>query len=169
MKRESSAFDRPCPALLQDGFAPRVCLSDPGWTIAGKSHATSCRSLGNWGPSAGQPGEGLSRREQEILDQLLRGIANKEIADHLSISVFTVKNHLVHIYERLHVRCRTDVLLKYRDTPSKPGAECGLRVPWSVGGCPAEEVPALWRPLREACALWSVLRRLTSTPCIPPK
>jgi DNA-binding NarL/FixJ family response regulator len=78
---------------------------------------------------AGQPGEDLSRREQEILDQLLRGFANKEIADHLSISVFTVKNHLRSIYEKLHVRSRTDVLLKYRDTPSEPDAKRGLRVP----------------------------------------
>jgi len=64
----------------------------------------------------GAQDEGLSRREQEILDHLLRGFANKDIASRLSISVFTVKNHLRHIYEKLHVRSRTDVLLKYRDT-----------------------------------------------------
>ena len=61
------------------------------------------------------PDEGLSRREQEILDFLRCGFANKDIAARLSISVFTVKNHLRHIYEKLHVRSRTDVLLKYRD------------------------------------------------------
>ncbi|KAB2671735.1 MAG: response regulator transcription factor [Verrucomicrobia bacterium] len=65
-------------------------------------------------PVAG-PDDALSRREHEILDHLLRGFANKEIATRLSISVFTVKNHLRHIYEKLHVRSRTEVLLKFRD------------------------------------------------------
>jgi len=59
--------------------------------------------------------EGLSRREHEILELLLRGFTNKEIAGCLSISVPTVKVHLRHIYEKLHVRCRTDVLIKFRD------------------------------------------------------
>jgi DNA-binding NarL/FixJ family response regulator len=67
-------------------------------------------------PPAGTVDEGLSRREQEILEHLLRGFSNKDIAAQLSISIFTVKNHLRHIYEKLHVRSRTDVLLKYRDT-----------------------------------------------------
>ena len=66
--------------------------------------------------------EDLSRREREILDHLLRGFSNKDIASHLSISVFTVKNHLRHIYEKLHVRSRTDVLLKYRDMQAKGAA-----------------------------------------------
>lgn len=64
----------------------------------------------------GTPDEGLSRREQEILEHLLHGFANKDIAAKLCISVFTVKNHLRHIYEKLHVRSRTDVMLRYRDT-----------------------------------------------------
>ena len=67
----------------------------------------------------GIPDEGLSRREQEILEQLLRGFSNKDIASQLSISVFTVKNHLRHIYEKLHVRSRTDVMLRFRDTRSE--------------------------------------------------
>jgi DNA-binding NarL/FixJ family response regulator len=58
--------------------------------------------------------EDLSRREREILEVLLQGFSNKEIAARLSISVPTVKVHLRHIYEKLHVRCRLDVLLKFR-------------------------------------------------------
>jgi DNA-binding NarL/FixJ family response regulator len=64
----------------------------------------------------GVPEEELSRREREILEQLLRGFSNKDIAAQLSISVFTVKNHLRHIYEKLHVRSRTDIMLKYKDS-----------------------------------------------------
>ena len=75
----------------------------------------------------GCPDDGLSRREHEILDYLLKGFGNKDIAAHLSISVFTVKNHLRHIYEKLHVRSRTDVLLKYRDTRSEADLKRNLQ------------------------------------------
>lgn len=68
----------------------------------------------------GSKDECLSRREQEILDHLLRGFANKDIATQLSISLFTVKNHLRNIYDKLHVRSRTDVLIKYRDARKDP-------------------------------------------------
>ena len=70
---------------------------------------------------AGRADQGLSRREQEILDDLLRGLANKDIAARLSISIFTVKNHLRHIYEKLHVRSRTEVMFMFRDAPNESG------------------------------------------------
>ncbi len=70
----------------------------------------------------GQETAVLSRREQEILDLLLRGFANKEIAAELSISLPTVKIHLQHIYAKLHVRCRTDVMLMYMETKNPVGA-----------------------------------------------
>lgn len=72
---------------------------------------------------AGAPDDGLSRREKELLDHLLHGFANKEIAARLSISPFNVKNHLRHIYEKLLVRSRTEVLLKFRDARSDGGGE----------------------------------------------
>jgi DNA-binding NarL/FixJ family response regulator len=58
----------------------------------------------------------LSKRETEILEQLCEGLANKEIADRLGISVETVRVHLKHIYEKLHVRSRTEAALKFRDS-----------------------------------------------------
>lgn len=57
--------------------------------------------------------ENLSRREQEVLELLSQGCANKEIADKLSISIETVTWHLRHIYTKLHVRSRTQAALKY--------------------------------------------------------
>jgi len=50
----------------------------------------------------------LTRREEEILSLLSQGYANKEIADKLSINYDTVRTHLKHIYEKLHVRSRTE-------------------------------------------------------------
>ncbi len=57
--------------------------------------------------------EELTGREREIMDQLARGLADKEIATTLSISVATVKNHLYHVYEKLAVRCRTEAVVKW--------------------------------------------------------
>ena len=54
----------------------------------------------------------LSRRETEVLQGLAKGLANKEIADELSVGVETVRWHLKQIYEKLHVRCRTEAALK---------------------------------------------------------
>lgn len=61
----------------------------------------------------------LSTREMEILALLAEGCPNKEIASRLSISNATVRTHLMHIYEKLHVRCRTEAAAKYlRSQPS---------------------------------------------------
>lgn len=58
----------------------------------------------------------LSPRETEILELLCEGLANKEIADRLSISTETVRVHLKHVYEKLHVRSRTEAAMKFRDS-----------------------------------------------------
>jgi DNA-binding NarL/FixJ family response regulator len=57
--------------------------------------------------------EVLSQREEEILKDLCKGYSSKEIGGHLSISVATVNTHLQHIYEKLHVRSRTEAVLKH--------------------------------------------------------
>jgi DNA-binding NarL/FixJ family response regulator len=59
--------------------------------------------------------ENLSRREHEILDLLCFGYSNKEIAERLSVGVETIRTHLKRIYEKLHVRSRTEAALRYRD------------------------------------------------------
>lgn len=57
--------------------------------------------------------ECLSPREEEILGLLAKGYIAKEIADQLSISFFTVRFHIRKIYEKLHVRSKTEAILKY--------------------------------------------------------
>jgi DNA-binding NarL/FixJ family response regulator len=49
----------------------------------------------------------LTSREIEILDCIARGLSNKEIANQLSISSQTVKNHITSILRKLHVNDRT--------------------------------------------------------------
>lgn len=58
--------------------------------------------------------EHLSQREQSILNLLAQGQSNKEIADHLKLSVETVCWILKRIYRKLHVQSRTQAMLKYR-------------------------------------------------------
>lgn len=55
----------------------------------------------------------LSHREREILDLLAEGLSNKEIGAHLDVSPFTVKNHLAKVFEKLHVRSRTEAVMAY--------------------------------------------------------
>jgi len=64
--------------------------------------------------SAGE--DALSPRESEVLKLLADGLANKEIADQLDISVQTVRVHVKHIYEKLHVRSRVEAANWYRDS-----------------------------------------------------
>lgn len=54
----------------------------------------------------------LSVRENEILQQLAKGLMYKEIAVKLSISADTVRQHIHHIYEKLHVQNRTEAINK---------------------------------------------------------
>jgi len=57
--------------------------------------------------------ENLSDRETEILSYLSKGYHDKEIADHFFLSVKTVRTHLRNIYKKLHVRSRTEAVLKF--------------------------------------------------------
>jgi DNA-binding NarL/FixJ family response regulator len=57
--------------------------------------------------------EQLSARESELLALVAEGFTNKEIGARLNISNDTVRSHLVHIFEKLHVRCRTEAAAKY--------------------------------------------------------
>jgi len=65
-------------------------------------------------------GEGLSPREQEVLELLARGYLYKEIADRLNISVPTVNTYVRRIYEKLHVRSRGQAVAKYAHLSSPP-------------------------------------------------
>lgn len=58
--------------------------------------------------------EDLSPREREILELLAEGHPNKAIADRLGLTDGTVRWHLRHVYEKLHVRSRTEAALKFR-------------------------------------------------------
>lgn len=55
----------------------------------------------------------LSNREKEILELLAKGLLYKEIAADLFISQETVRKHVYHIYEKLHVNNRVEAINKF--------------------------------------------------------
>src|SRR5688572_30663476 len=59
-----------------------------------------------------EPTSGISKRENEVLQLLSKGLLYKEIANQLGISVGTVRQHIHKIYEKLHVQNRTEAINK---------------------------------------------------------
>jgi DNA-binding NarL/FixJ family response regulator len=55
----------------------------------------------------------LSNREKGILELLSKGLMYKEIAGELHISQETVRKHVYHIYEKLHVNNRVEAINKF--------------------------------------------------------
>ena len=67
--------------------------------------------------------DNLSPREREVLELLARGYLYKEIAEALHISVPTVNSHIRRIYEKLHVRSRSQAIAKFTHIPNAAVAE----------------------------------------------
>jgi DNA-binding NarL/FixJ family response regulator len=59
------------------------------------------------------PSISLTAREEETLVLLTKGFSNKEIADHLNLSIETVRSHLKNIYTKMHVRSRTEAVAHF--------------------------------------------------------
>lgn len=83
--------------------------------IAGKVVSAISNSKLTWaGSGQGQTGVGdnLSQRELEVLNLLVEGLSNQQIADRLSIGLETVKTHIKHILDKLAVSDRTQAAIK---------------------------------------------------------
>jgi len=66
-------------------------------------------------PGSGSAGEkaALTPREEEILLRLTKGYQDKQIADTLNISTWTVHNHIKNIFRKLGVHTRTQAVIKH--------------------------------------------------------
>jgi DNA-binding NarL/FixJ family response regulator len=67
-------------------------------------------------PRSGHDASGLARltrRENEVLVLLSKGCVDKEVARALGISAWTVHGHIKNIFKRLHVRTRTEAVVRY--------------------------------------------------------
>ena len=80
--------------------------------------------------SVAREAESLSPREAQVLDLLSKGYLYKEIADTMKVTYATVHTHIRHIYEKLHVRSRTEAVAKHlRQTRPDRAAVEGLTAP----------------------------------------
>jgi DNA-binding NarL/FixJ family response regulator len=80
------------------------------------------QSFQRFSPSLAEP-DNLSPREREVLELLARGYLYKEIADQLRISVPTVNTHIRRIYEKLHVRSRSQAIARFTHIPNAAATE----------------------------------------------
>ncbi len=64
-------------------------------------------------PEQPDPAAALTPRERDVLNLLAGGYRYREIADALFISLDTVRAHVRSIYDKLHVRSRTEAVLRF--------------------------------------------------------
>jgi ATP/maltotriose-dependent transcriptional regulator MalT len=62
-----------------------------------------------------EPAPPLSRRELDVLQQLVPGLSNREAATVLHLSRHTVKQHTCGLYRKLHVRNRAEAASRARE------------------------------------------------------
>lgn len=55
----------------------------------------------------------LTGRERDVLALLSEGLSDKEIATRLNVGYETVRSHMKHIYDKLHVHSRTEAVVKF--------------------------------------------------------
>ena len=61
------------------------------------------------------PNGSLSQRELEVLRLIAQGCSNQEIAERLVLALSTVKGHNQMIFDKLHVRRRTEAVARARE------------------------------------------------------
>lgn len=57
----------------------------------------------------GHPASALTAREQQVMEMLSRGLTNREIAEHLQISIKTVDTHRGHVLKKLGLRNNSEL------------------------------------------------------------
>ena len=57
----------------------------------------------------GHPASALTAREQQVMEMLGRGLTNREIAEHLEISIKTVDTHRGHVLKKLGLRNNSEL------------------------------------------------------------
>jgi len=66
-------------------------------------------------PGAESLANTLTRREKQILDELIRGITEKEAAERFHLSVHTIRTHVKNIYSKLAVSSRVGMMRKAQE------------------------------------------------------
>ncbi len=100
-------FLEPVVELLNRGTVSSAEMATGVWQYFRESMALL--PIGN----SPRPLTNLTQREHEVLALLSRGHSDKEIADRLGISIYTVHEHVRNIFEKLGVHNRTEAVVKF--------------------------------------------------------
>jgi len=76
------------------------------------SPAIARRVVNSFRPERSKDLNTLTEREQHVLDLMSTGMTSREIGERLFVSVNTVRTHIRHIYEKLHVQTRVQAARK---------------------------------------------------------
>ena len=57
----------------------------------------------------------LTNREKCVLNYVCKGLSNKDIANELKVTDYTIKKHISNILSKLHLRNRQDIILYAQD------------------------------------------------------
>ncbi|WP_423203095.1 response regulator transcription factor [Krasilnikovia cinnamomea] len=93
---------------------------------------------------AAQGWAGLTARERQVVEQLGTGVSDREIARALAVSEHTVHKHLQHVYGKLGVGSRAEVLAAVLAGEPPPaaapsGSVAGAPRPWAQDAASVQE------------------------------
>jgi len=77
------------------------------------SRGVSRKVLGHFRPTPATHAALLTPREQQVLQGIVDGLSDKEISVRLDLSTLTVRTHVKHVYRKLQVNSRTQLLSQH--------------------------------------------------------
>jgi len=77
---------------------------------AALSPSVARKALAHFTPAPRLQPDLLSARERQVLECLVEGLSQKEVATRLGLAFETVRTHIKHLYEKLRVRTRGDLI-----------------------------------------------------------
>lgn len=115
-----SALKLGASGFLVKDSAPDVIISAVRAAHSGDallSPKTTARLISAFVDAPGMPTKNgialasLTSRERDVLELIVSGLHNGEIANHLGVSQATVKSHMRHLFEKLHCRDRVQLVI----------------------------------------------------------
>ncbi len=88
----------------------KAALLDVATGGAPMSRAVARKVLGYFKPSPSAPSTELTARERQVLEGLVDGLSEKQVAARLSLTPQTVHSYIKQLYRKLHVRSRAELV-----------------------------------------------------------
>ncbi|MCR5204727.1 MAG: response regulator transcription factor [Lachnospiraceae bacterium] len=96
-----------------ESIIPAVKSVFKGQSVFGNAITEKLPDIINKKKSFDYESYGITSQEKEIIEEVAKGLSNKEIADELCLSEGTVRNYLSNILRKLDLRDRTNLAIFY--------------------------------------------------------